>query len=380
MRVRTVTLANYRNYEQQSIEASPSVNIFLGRNAQGKTNILEGIWYAALGRSHRARTDAELIRWNEAAGRLSLETERRGVKYALEFRFFRNRRRQIFLGGQPIPTRDLIGTLNVVLFSPEDLLFVNGAPEGRRRFLNMELSQADATYFYDLAVYTRLLSQRNALLKRLRERGGRPEELQPWDVQLAEKAVRVVQKRQEAVKKLSDLAGEVHQRLTGGEEKLTIEYRRHGPDEVAEALLSWYNNTLRDSAAADIRRGSTGVGPHLDDLILKVNGAELRAYGSQGQQRTGVLSLKLAELEFLRKATGEYPVLLLDDVMSELDGGRRKELLSFLQRENIQTFITATDAAYFPAAIPGTVFTVEKGTIREAAAGNGHEREESEEF
>ena len=200
MRVRTVTLANYRNYEQQSIEASPSVNIFLGRNAQGKTNILEGIWYAALGRSHRARTDAELIRWNEAAGRLSLETERQGVKYALEFRFFRNRRRQIFLGGQPIPTRDLIGTLNVVLFSPEDLLFVKGAPEGRRRFLNMELSQADATYFYDLAVYTRLLSQRNALLKRLRERGGRPEELQPWDVQLAEKAVRVVQKRQEAVK------------------------------------------------------------------------------------------------------------------------------------------------------------------------------------
>ena len=380
MRVRAVTLANYRNYEAETIEPSPSVNIFLGRNAQGKTNILEGIWYAALGRSHRARTDAELIRWSEAAGRLSLVTERRGVEYALEFRFLRGRRRQIFLGGQSIPLRDLIGILNVVLFSPEDLLFVKGAPEGRRRFLNMELSQADAAYFYDLAIYTRLLSQRNALLKRLRERGGPSAELQPWDVQLAEKAVRVVKKREKAVVKLSRLAGEIHHRLTKGEERLTIEYRRHGPEEVAEPLLSWYNKTLRETAAADIRRGSTSVGPHLDDLTLKVNGAELRAYGSQGQQRTGVLSLKLAELEFLREATGEYPVLLLDDVMSELDRGRREELLSFLQRENIQTFITAADAAYFPAAFFGAVFTVESGRVRKATVGEsreGAEREES---
>lgn len=380
MRVRAVTLANYRNYEAETIEPSPSVNIFLGRNAQGKTNILEGIWYAALGRSHRARTDAELIRWSEAAGRLSLVTERRGVEYALEFRFLRGRRRQIFLGGQSIPLRDLIGILNVVLFSPEDLLFVKGAPEGRRRFLNMELSQADAAYFYDLAIYTRLLSQRNALLKKLRERGGPSAELQPWDVQLAEKAVRVVEKREKAVVKLSRLAGEIHHRLTKGEERLTIEYRRHGPEEVAEPLLSWYNEMLRETAAADIRRGSTSVGPHLDDLTLKVNGAELRAYGSQGQQRTGVLSLKLAELEFLREATGEYPVLLLDDVMSELDRGRREELLSFLQRENIQTFITATDAAYFPAAATAAVFTVENGRVQKAAAGEsreGAEREES---
>lgn len=371
MRVRAVTLRNYRNYEAQDIEASPSVNIFLGRNAQGKTNILEGIWYAALGRSHRARTDAELIRWNEAAARLSLVTERRGVEYALDFRFFRGRRRQIFLGGAPIPTRDLIGTLNVVLFSPEDLLFVKGAPEGRRRFLNMELSQGDPAYFYDLAVYTRLLSQRNALLKSLRERGGRAEELQPWDVQLAEKAVRVVEKRKKAVEELSRLAGDIHEGLTGGEERLTIEYRRHGGEEVAETLLSWYNKALRESAASDIRRGSTSVGPHLDDLLLRVNGAELRAYGSQGQQRTGVLSLKLAELEFLRAATGEYPVLLLDDVMSELDRGRREELLSFLQREHIQTFITATDAAYFPAGIPGAVFQVECGRVRRMAAETG---------
>ena len=364
MRVRAVTLRNYRNYEAQDIEASPSVNIFLGRNAQGKTNLLEGIWYAALGRSHRARTDAELIRWEKAEGRLSLLTERRGVDCALEFRFTRGRRRQIFLGGAPIPTRNLIGTLNVVLFSPEDLLFVKGAPEGRRRFLNMELSQGDPAYFYDLAVYTRLLAQRNALLKKLRERGGRPEELSPWDAQLAEKAVRLVEKRQRAVAKLSLLAGRIHEDLTGGEERLTIEYRRHGGAEVAETLLSWYNKTLREAAAADIRRGNTSVGPHLDDLTLKVNGAELRAYGSQGQQRTGVLALKLAELAFLCDATGEYPVLLLDDVMSELDRGRREELLSFLQRENIQTFITATDAAYFPADIPGDVFWVEGGRVQ----------------
>ena len=184
MKVCAVELYNYRNYAVQSVTVSPAINIFLGRNAQGKTNILEGIWYAALGRSHRAKNDGELIRWAEKKGRLFLRLDRKSAVNTLEFRFFKGERRHIFKNGQEIARRELIGVFNAVLFSPEDLLLIKGAPEGRRRFLNMELSQADPAYFYDLAVYTRLLNQRNALLKKLRDQGGNPAQLSPWDEQL----------------------------------------------------------------------------------------------------------------------------------------------------------------------------------------------------
>ena len=368
MKVCAVELYNYRNYAAQSVTVSPAINIFLGRNAQGKTNILEGIWYAALGRSHRAKNDGELIRWAEKKGRLFLRLDRKSAVNTLEFRFFKGQRRQIFHNGQEIARRELIGVFNAVLFSPEDLLLIKGAPEGRRRFLNMELSQADPAYFYDLAVYTRLLNQRNALLKKLRDHGGNPAQLLPWDEQLAAAAARVVKRRQKAVADLSRLAGAIHQRLTAGEENLTVAYQLHSAvNDVADPSASWYNEMLKKAESGDIRRGNTSVGPHLDDLSLTVNCVDLRVYGSQGQQRTGVLSLKLAELEFLRAAAGEYPVLLLDDVMSELDRGRRDELLAFLTREKIQTFITATDAAYFPDVIPGAVFRVSAGTIEMAA-------------
>lgn len=375
MKVCAIELFNYRNYTAQSLAAAPDINIFLGRNAQGKTNILEAIWYGALGRSHRARSDGELIHWEEGGARLRLLLHRHGVDQALEFRFQRGHRRQILYNGQPIPTRELIGILNVVLFSPEDLFLIKGAPDGRRRFLNMEISQADPSYFYDLAIYTRLLRQRNALLKKLRDKGGEASLLVPWDEQLAEKAGRIALRRRRAVAALGELAGAIHRRLTAGGETLQLAYERHGApaEDVTGDLVSWYNETLRREAAADIRRGSTSVGPHLDDLVIMVNGRELRIYGSQGQQRTGALSLKLAELEFLRAATGEYPVLLLDDVMSELDHVRREELLHFIEREQIQTFITATDDAYFPEDRAGAVFRVAAGKIYPAAPPEGTE-------
>ncbi len=371
MKIRRVSLKNYRNYADETVELAPGINVFLGQNAQGKTNILEAVYYAALGRSHRTSADAELIRWEEGEARLSVDFLRRDAENRLEFKFLRDRRRQMTRNGAAIRMKDLIGALNVVLFSPEDLFLIKGAPAGRRRFLDMEISQANPAYFYDLAIYTRLLNQRNSLLKRIRDGMASESELPLWDAQLVPKAVSVVKKRIEAVKKLDVFAEKTQEELSGGRERLSLLYEIHGEDgENAETmtndLFSWYNKKLAESAELDILRGITRFGPHRDDLGFFINGVDLRAYGSQGQQRTGVLALKLAELAFFREETGEYPTLLLDDVMSELDSGRREQLLAFIRGEDMQALITATDEAYFPPRDFGTIFRVEHGTVKSA--------------
>ncbi|MBR1884962.1 MAG: DNA replication/repair protein RecF [Schwartzia sp.] len=371
MKIRRVAMKNYRNYVDQTLEFAPGTNVFLGQNAQGKTNILEAVYYGALGRSHRTSADGELVRWNEGEARLSVVFSRRDAENELEFRFFRDKRRKMTRNGASIRMKDLIGTLNVVLFSPEDLFLIKGAPAGRRRFLDMEISQADPAYFYDLAIYTRLLSQRNSLLKKIRDGEASEDELPIWDTQLVPRAVSVMKKRIDAVKKLDGLAEKTQKEISGGAERLALRYEIHGMGEendgrMTKELFSWYNGKLAESKKLDILRGATRFGPHRDDLAFLVNDVDLRAYGSQGQQRTGILALKLAELAFFHEETGEYPVLLLDDVMSELDRGRREQLLSFIRGEELQALITATDEAYLPSEGFGTVFRVEHGTVKMA--------------
>jgi DNA replication and repair protein recF len=251
----------------------------------------------------------------------------------------------------------------MVLFSPEDLFLVKGAPALRRRYLDAELSQASPAYYGELLRYTHILRQRGAILKDIRERIVPVDALEPWDMQLARSAARIVTRRIAAAERLGALSGRVQSVLAAGE-KLTIAYEiAHVPEDLtgekdgmADRLELWYNKTLVECRVRDIARGSTGVGPHLDDLVLFVGGMSLRSYGSQGQQRTGALALKLAELFYLRDSVGEAPILLLDDVMSELDADRRAALLSFIRSEHIQTFITATDAAYFPAEEMGATY------------------------
>ncbi|MBR1636163.1 MAG: DNA replication/repair protein RecF [Lachnospiraceae bacterium] len=368
MKIKRLELKNFRNYREEKIELPSGASVFLGQNAQGKTNILEAVYYAALGRSHRTSADVELVRWEEREALLSLDFFRMDAENQLEFRFFRESRRKIFRNGAPILMKDLVGTVNVVLFSPEDLLLVKGAPAGRRRFLDMEISQIDPSYFYDLAVYTRLLSQRNTLLKRVRDGEADESEIPLWDVQMIPRAVNLIRKRIEAVKKMDGFASRTHREISGGKENLSLRYELHGADgeesgSMTKDLFSWYNEKLAESIRLDIMRGVTRFGPHRDDLALLVNGADLRSYGSQGQQRTGVLSLKLAELAFFREETGEYPILLLDDVMSELDRDRREKLLSFIRGEKLQALITATDEAYFPSGSFGNFFDVSHGTV-----------------
>ena len=364
MNIKRLELKNFRNYKDETIELPSGASVFLGQNAQGKTNILEAVYYAALGRSHRTSADMELIRWDEGEALLSLDFFRMSAENKLEFRFFRDSRRKIFRNGAPIRMKDLVGTINVVLFSPEDLFLIKGAPAGRRRFLDMEISQADPSYFYDLAVYTRLLTQRNTLLKRVRDGEADESEIPLWDVQIVPRAVNLIKKRIDTVKKLDELASGTQREISGGREKLSLRYELHGADgDMTKDLFSWYNEKLAESLRLDIVRGVTRFGPHRDDLAFFVNGTDLRAFGSQGQQRTGVLSLKLAELAFFKEETGEYPILLLDDVMSELDRDRREKLLSFIRGEKMQALITATDEAYFPSGSFENFFCVSHGTV-----------------
>ena len=374
MLVHAIALKNYRNYESLTLTLDEGINIFLGANAQGKTNLLEAICYASLGRSHRTHQDADLIRFGEEAGSLQLAFSRFAAKSRLDFLFARGKRRSIRLNGEPIRMKELIGTLNTVLFSPEDLFLIKGAPAERRRFLDGEISQASPAYYHELATYQRLVAQRNALLKRIRERRAAPAALESWEPQLAASAARVTAKRLEVVRKLSMLANLMQRRISGSQENLALSCAVAGHEaaplptaQVTKTLEAWYNEKLRECRDVDIARGATTVGPHRDDLVLEVNGVNLRAFGSQGQQRTGALSLKLSELEFLRSETGEYPILLLDDVMSELDADRRQALLAFLRKERIQTIITATDAAYFPRAPMGSFYRVEKGRVERSS-------------
>ncbi|VBB07476.1 recf protein signature 2 [Lucifera butyrica] len=365
MRVEKLVLRNFRNYVHLQLKLTQNINIFIGNNAQGKTNILEAIYLAAMGRSHRTNVDSEMIRWQEPDSMVDILFSRQNVENRLVFHFINNQNKEILLNEGKVKLRDVIGSFNAVLFSPEDLTLIKGMPAERRRFLDVEISQANPAYYRQLTHYTRILMQRNNLLKKIRENKAKADLLDPWDEQLSQGAAFIVRKRQEAVKKLTMLANLMHRRLTANRESLALAYNQHGCEKpITTDLAVWYRQELVSQRGNDIFRGSTGVGPHRDDLLLTVNGVNLRTYGSQGQQRTGVLALKLAELEFIKSETGEYPVLLLDDVMSELDAVRREQLLLFI-RDKIQTFITATEEKYFPEWRFGKYYHVINGTVTE---------------
>lgn len=365
MRVNRIILRNFRNYQSLDIEFRSNINIFIGENAQGKTNILEAVYLGSVGKSHRTSDDDDLVGWDLPSGAVDVFFTRQGVDNKISFRLTNKQRKEILLNEFPIKPREVIGCLNTVLFSPEDLWLIKGAPMLRRRFLDMEISQAVSAYYRHLLQYNRILQQRNNLLKKIRERKASCEMLDTWDEQLSKTAAVLVGKRVESLKKMAMLANLMHRRLTSSKENLTIVYDQAGADEGTLSVNSeWYLNNYVKLRETDIGSGSTSIGPHRDDLILKVNSKDLRNFGSQGQQRTGILALKLAELEFLKSETGEYPVLLLDDVMSELDAQRREQLLLFI-KDRIQTFITATEASLFPTVKIGHYYRVKEGKIME---------------
>jgi len=342
MTIKNFSASGFRNLEITWQELSQDVNIIHGDNAQGKTNFLEAVYFCAFGRSLRARTDSELITWGKDTAQIRLETERGGIKSQIDAQLESAGKKTLkSISSDFLPIKhmkDLFGRLLVVMFTPEDLRLIKAGPAERRRFMDMEICQLSPVYYADLREYFRTLKQRNALLKQIqRERTGK-DSLEIWDAQLVKYGLKIIKTRTSFIQKISETAAEIHKNIAPQEE-LRLEYK---PGIVPEVFAK----ALARSHERDIMRGTTGDGIHTDDAEFTINGVSARHFGSQGQQRTAALSAKLAEIEIIKQATGETPILLLDDVLSELDTHRQKFLLQ--QICDLQAIVTCTGVEDFP--------------------------------
>lgn len=339
MIIKSVELCNFRNYEREIFEFHEGTNVLFGDNAQGKTNVLEAIYVGATTKSHKGSRDAEMIRTGEKEAHLRYFLEKNKRVSKVEIHMRRGGSKGIAIDGLPIKSSsELLGLSNVVFFSPEDLGIIKDGPEERRRFVDMELCQLNKAYLHYLTRYKKVLKQRNSLLKQIVNDSSLRDTLEIWNMQLVEYGSKVIAARREFLQELNDIMNEKHKSLTGGRENITLSYRPNCAEESLE-------NQLFIAQDRDIFAGTTSVGPHRDDVAFVLENKDLRKYGSQGQKRTAALSLKMSEIEIVKKITGEKPVLLLDDVLSELDRKRQNYLLENIK--GIQTIITCTGLEEF---------------------------------
>ena len=339
MYIKSVSLRNFRNYENLELEFDPDTNILYGDNAQGKTNILESLYMSGTSRSLRGSRDREIIRFGEEEAHIRTEVMKRGSKYAVDIHLKKNRSKGIAVNRVPIrKASELFGILYLVLFSPEDLNIIKSGPSERRRFLDQELCQIDKIYFYNLSCYQKTLMQRNRLLKDMYFQPELERTLSAWDEQLVRYGTKVIERRRNFLEDLSGIVSETHKNISGGKEELLTGYE---PDTEEDSFAE----ELQRASEKDRRFCTTSVGPHRDDIRFSVNGIDIRKYGSQGQQRTAALSLKLSEIEIVKERIHDTPVLLLDDVLSELDAGRQSDLLESIH--GVQTIITCTGLEEF---------------------------------
>lgn len=339
MRITTLKLKNFRNYENEEITFSDGINILTGSNAQGKTNVAEAIFYLCTGYSPRVNKDKLVIKYGET------EAEIEGVATSLygsvsvKLIFDKDDKKSVFVNGlKVLRIGELLGNVHSVFFNPSELKLVQESPEDRRRFLNISLSQMSKKYFYALQRYNKILAQRNNLLKNP-DRDVVRDTLPIWDRQLCAQAGEIIFSRNQFLKELAPVAQEKHAMLSGGAETLSMK-TESGYSGTAEEIENELYLDLRDCTDKDLRLGFTTIGPHRDDIKFTLNGEDARIFASQGQQRTVALSLKLAEAETFKNRFGEYPVLILDDVLSELDKKRQRKLISAVSE--IQTVFTAT--------------------------------------
>lgn len=333
-------LIHVRNHSHKQITFTPNIIVIHGPNGRGKTNILESAYIATMGHSHRTSDMKDVIHWNEDEASIIVHFMKAETPHTLQIKWGRQGKKLIRLHDNPLSQKELVGTLNTVIFSPEDLELIKGTPSLRRRFLNMEISQTSPQYYHQLTMYQRAVQQRNRVLKEYSHKAHAP--VQDWDEQIATLGAQIIQKRLESLKKLNQLMDLMNRKLTNGKEDLRLQYIQPYSEYTLlvtkEALLS----ALQSHLAEDRRRFQTSVGPHRDDIIFYSGPMDLKRFGSQGQQRTAILSVKLSELEYIKSEVGEYPILLLDDVLSELDQERRQNLLKFIHKR-VQTIITTTD-------------------------------------
>ena len=361
MKIKSLKLKDFRNYNLLQLDFDDSTNIFYGNNAQGKTNILEAVYLSGTTKSHRGTKDRDMIRFGENESHIETVVEKRGMSYKIDMHLKKNSPKGIAIDKLPIrKAGELFGIINIVFFSPEDLNIIKNGPSERRRFIDLELSQLDKIYLNNLSNYNRIINQRNHLLKDLREAGRQENLIQTldiWDMQLVQYGNEIIKKRKEFIEKINEIISYTHKKLTGGKENIELVY------EPGSGSLS-LEDALKKNREKDMRFKNTSVGPHRDDICFMTKDLDIRRFGSQGQQRTAALSLKLSEIELVKKIAKDTPVLLLDDVLSELDSNRQNYLLNSIG--DIQTIITCTGLDEFVnnRFEINKVFNVVEGTIQ----------------
>lgn len=334
MIIKSLKLKNYRNYELLDLNFDPKTNILYGDNAQGKTNILEALYLSGTTKSHRGTKDRDLIRFGCDESHLEMTAEKYGADYKIDMHLKKNSPKGIAVNKIPIrKAGELFGIVHFVFFSPEDLNIIKDGPAGRRRFIDFELSQLDKVYLSNLSNYNRIINQRNSLLKELNFQKNLIDTLDIWDIQLAEYGTKIVERRKEFIKQVNEIISNIHYKLTGGKERIILSYE----SSIGNMTLE---DSLKKNREKDIKFKSTSAGPHRDDLCFRVDDLDIRKFGSQGQQRTAALSLKMSEIELVKVLIRDTPVLLLDDVLSELDKHRQNYLLDSIH--DIQTVVTCT--------------------------------------
>lgn len=383
MHLTEIELQNFRNYESQHLTFSPSINVLIGENAQGKTNLVESIYFLAMSRSHRTSRDREMIRWDEDFAKVKGQLKKKSHSVPLEIILSKRGKIAKFNHLEQKKLSDYLGQLNVILFAPEDLSLVKGSPSIRRRFIDMELGQMNKIYLYHLAQYQQILKQRNKFLKQAKYDKKHDEiYLEVLSEQLAAEGAEVLHYRFRFIEQLNEWAQEVQANISNDKESLVIEYKTTAAvnaELTVEEMFAQLKAQYQSAQAQEIEQGTTTVGPHRDDLVFYVNGKNVQTYGSQGQQRTTALSLKLAEIELMNEITGEYPILLLDDVLSELDDNRQTHLLETIQNK-VQTFITTTslDGIQMELLDDPLIFYVKNGYVESPAASDHPETSEDE--
>lgn len=359
MIIKSIELKNFRNYEDLNISFDDGTNILFGDNAQGKTNILEAAYLSGTTKSHKGSKDKEMVRFGEQEAHIRTIVVKKEKEYQIDIHLKQNRSKGIAINKIPIKkASELFGILNMVFFSPEDLNIIKNGPSERRRFLDAELCQLDKIYLADLTKYNKVLNQRNKLLKDMVYRPDLKETLSIWDMQLMESGKKIIRRRKQFVDELNEIVHEIHYRISGEKEELLLQYEPNVDD-------IFFEDELNRAKERDLKYCQTSVGPHRDDLLFSIHGVDIRKFGSQGQQRTSALSLKLSEIELVKKSIHDTPILLLDDVLSELDSNRQNYLLNNIH--DTQTIITCTGLDEFVKNRfeINKVFEVISGTVKE---------------
>ena len=357
MIIKSLELADYRNYESLELQFDKRTNILYGDNAQGKTNILEAIYVAATTKSHKGSKDKEIVNFEKEEAHIRTYIEKENVETRVDMHLRKSKSKGIAVDGKKLKkAADLLGLCNVVFFSPEDLGIIKNGPAERRRFIDMELCQLDSIYLYNLNNYSKIVNQRNKLLKDMFMNPDLKETLKIWDMQLVSYGSKIIERRRIFVEQLNEIIYDIHKKLSGDKEELRIVYEPN-------VEIEDFEKSMRDRRDRDIKAKMTTVGPHRDDFSIMVGQVDIRRFGSQGQQRTAALSLKLSEIELVKKITKDSPVLLLDDVLSELDSNRQNYLLNSIG--DIQTIITCTGLEEFVnnRFEINRVFQVTEGTV-----------------